>query len=130
MQLEADLRTYLLQQLPQELIGANRVYGIVREQASDVPCVVIQRTSTTPIVGLCGTFNLRPCEMQIDSYAMGGTQAWALAKALKRALVDFQGSMGETSVRKVLLTNEFPLSDPDPGLIRVVQLYNFWFLED
>jgi hypothetical protein len=38
--------------------------------------------------------------------------------------------MGETFVDKVFLINEFPMVDPDPGILRVVQTYNFWYLED
>lgn len=130
MSLEEGLRTYLLGVLPAKYIGADRVAGIVRGQGDDLPEVLITRTSTNPQVGLCGTFNLRDCDIQIDAYAMTGDDCLGLAKCLRHALIDFSGSMGETVVKRVLLTNEFPLSDPEPGVIRMVQLYNIWYLED
>jgi hypothetical protein len=125
--LEVGLRQYLLDSLPPKYA---RVSGLVREQQSQLPEVLLTRTSTTPELGLCGTFDFRSCEMQIDTYAMTGEDAWSLAKSLRALLTDFSGSMGDTEIRRVLLVNEFPLTDPEPGVIRVVQLYTFWYLED
>ena len=38
--------------------------------------------------------------------------------------------MGATFIDHCTLENEFPLVDPDPGIIRVTQLYNIWYVED
>ena len=128
--LEAGLRSYLLL-IPAitDLVGP-RVYGILRQQSQDLPAILIQRTQTTRQPKFCATDKLVSCDMQVDAYAMTGDGGWALAAALRAALIDFNGTMGETYVDKVMLTNEFPLNDPDPGVIRITQLYNFWYVED
>ena len=94
---EAELRSYLLTIPAITALVNDRVFGLLREPAADLPAVLVQR---------------------------------ALAAVLRALLIDFTGTMGGAYVDRVLLTNEFPLNDPDPGVIRVTQLYNFWYVED
>lgn len=128
--LEADIITHL-KTLPAitDLVGA-RIYGILRQQSQDLPAILIQRVQTTRQVKFCATDKLVSTDMQIDAYDKNGDSVWALAAAMRAALIDFTGTMGATYVDKVILSNEFPLNDPDPGVIRVTQLYNFWYQED
>lgn len=127
---ESDLRDFILAiDAVAELAGEN-VFGVVRGRATALPQVLITRTQTTRQVKFCGTSKLVNADMQIDSFGLKGQDAWGLAAALRAALVDFQGMMGGTSVNHIFLTNEFPLTDPEPGVIRVTQLYNVWYLED
>lgn len=130
--METDLRDFLLGQTPITAIVAQRVYGMVREQGVKVqlPAVRIQRIHTNFYSTFCGTTELVDADLQVDSYGIDGDSAWALARALKDTLRDFSGNMEATSVDKVFLNNEFPLTDPDPGIIRVTQLYTFWYRED
>lgn len=138
MILETGLRTYLLSQTSITDIVLARIYGLVREQGNDVslpinqqlPAVLIQRISSIRQQTFCGTAPLVETDIQVDSYAMTGQDAWALAEALRAVLMDFNGTMGETYVDTVHLTNEFPLTDPEPGIIRITQLYTMWYLED
>jgi hypothetical protein len=130
--IEADLRTFLLEQATVTALVGQRVYGLVREQglAEQLPAVLLQRILTTRFPTFCATEKLVSCDMQVDAYGIGGEEAWTLADVLRKVLIDFSGMMGATQVSKALLTNEFPLTDPDPGVIRVTQLYNFWYVED
>lgn len=111
------------------LVGQG-VYGLVRPQAAPIPSVLITRTQTVRQNTYCRQSKLVSADLQIDAYAINGDSAWAVANALRAALVDFTGMMSDVSVNKVFLTNEFPLVDPDPGVMRVTQIYNIWYLED
>jgi hypothetical protein len=136
--LEQGLRVYLVADPSIAALVAARIYGLVREQGNDVtlpigaqlPAVLIQRTSSIRQQLLCGTSPLVEADVQVDSFAMTGDDAWALAAALRAAMIDFNGNMGETYVDTVHLTNEFPVTDPDPGIIRVTQIYTIFYLED
>jgi len=130
MRLETDLRTFLTAEPTIAALVAARVYGLIREPGSKLPSVNVQRVHTARQELFCGVSPLVSGDMQIDSFGIDGDDTWEVAEALKLLFRNFSGSMGETTVKKVFLINEFPLSDPDPGVIRVVQLYNFWYLED
>lgn len=132
--IEEDLPAFLLAQPTIAALVNARVFGMVRAQGTpaseQLPAVLLQRILTGRYPTFCATSPLVSCDMQVDSYGIGGEQAWGLARALRKVLLDFSGMMGATKVSKALLTNEFPLTDPDPGVIRVTQLYNFWYVED
>jgi uncharacterized protein DUF3168 len=127
---EAEFRSFLLAQPAIADLVAARIFGGVREPGSKLPSVVIQRASSTRASTFCGTEPLVDAHIRVDSYGINGDGAWALAKSLRETLVDFGGAMGAAAVEKVFLANEFLLTDPDPGIIRVVQIYNVWYLED
>lgn len=127
---ESELKAYLLTIPALTNLVGSRIYGILRQQSQDLPAILIQRTQTTRQPKFCATDKLVSSDIQIDAYAMTGDSGWALAAALRALLIDFTGTMGGAYVDKVLLTNEFPLNDPDPGVIRITQLYNFWYVED
>jgi hypothetical protein len=91
---------------------------------------MLQRATSARQVLFCGTDKLVDAQMQVDSFAISGEDAWGLARALRLLLVDFSGMMAATFVDHCTLANEFPLIDPDPGIIRVTQLYNIWYVED
>lgn len=130
MRLETDLRTFLITAPTIEALVAQRVYGLLREPQAPLPAVMLQRIHTWRGYSFCGVTPLADATMQIDSYAIDGDGAWTLARALRLALKNFNGNMGDTFVDAVFLINEFPMTDPDPGIMRVVQTYNFWYVED
>lgn len=130
MRLETDLRTFLIAEPSIQALVGQRVYGLLREPNAPLPSVNIQRNHTARQELFCGVSPLVSADLMIDSYGINGDDAWALAKALRLLFKNFAGNVGDTVVKKVFLTNEFPLTDPDPGIIRIVQLYNFWYLED
>ena len=130
--IETDLHDFLLNVAPLTALVGQRVYSLVREQGmpDQLPSVRVQRRLTTRFRTFCGTDPLIAAQIQIDSFGIDQDSAGAVAKALRKALVDFKGQMGATPVDDVSLDNEFPLTDPDPGVIHVAQIYNFWFEED
>jgi Protein of unknown function (DUF3168) len=130
VRLETDLRNFLIAAPAVAALVAQRVYGLIREPGSALPSVNVQRTHTLRQELFCGVSTLASADMQIDAFGINGDDAWTLARALRETFKNFSGDMGDTVVKKVFLINEFPLTDSDPGVIRVVQLYNFWYLED
>jgi hypothetical protein len=129
--LEEGLLAFL-QSIPELTdIVARNIYGLMRPQGgvTQLPAIVFQRTSTTRQELFCGVCPLVNADFQIDSYAMDSS-AFDLAHAVRETLKNFSGTMGEITVQKVFLTNEFPANDPDPGVIRMTQLFNFWYVED
>ena len=132
-QLEVGMPIYLQSVDAIRAICADRIYGLRRPQRGDpddqLPAIMITRTQTTTQKLFCGTDGLWQAEVQVDCFAMGAS-VFKLAKAVKRALVDFSGMMGETDVDEVTLINEFPVDDPDPGVERVTQVYQIFYAED
>lgn len=128
--LEVDIRDFLAGIESIAAVVENRVFGVVRPRNTPLPQVLITRVTTTRQNTICGTSTLVSCDLQIDSFALQGQDAWQLATLVRRALMDFSGTMGATSVNKIFLTNEFPLTDPEPGVLRVTQTYNVWYYEE
>jgi hypothetical protein len=109
----------------------NQIYGVMRPQGlRPLPEILISRTQTTYQDKFCGVDALANADMQLDCYASGLAMAMSLANAVRKALKDFSGTMADVVVQKVFLSNQFPVYDPDPGIIRVTQTYNFWYVED
>ncbi len=130
MMIEEGLRTFLLAQTTVAALVADRIYGLLRPVAAVLPNIMLQRSGTTRQVLFCGTNPLVDANIQLDCFAMDSEQVWGVAQACRRALIDFTGLMGATYVDHCTLANELPLVDPDPGVIRVTQLYNVWYVED
>jgi hypothetical protein len=130
MRLETDLRTFLLAAPSISALVAARIYGLIREPAAPLPSINIQRIHSVRQELFCGVSPLVSADVQVDSYSIDGDTGWSVAEALRKLLRNFSGTMGASQVDKVFLTNEFPMTDSDPGVIRIVQVYNFWYLED
>lgn len=130
MRLETDLRTFLLGEPTIQTLVAERVFGMVREPNSKLPSVNVQRIHTARQELFCGVSPLVSADLQLDSFGIDGDDAWSVAEALKLVFRNFSGAVADTIVKKVFLINEFPLTDPEPGIIHIVQIYNFWYLED
>jgi hypothetical protein len=129
--LETDLRNFLIAAPTISALVAQRIYGLIREPNTPLPSINVQRAHTQRQELFCGVAPLADASMQIDSFGIDGDTAWAVAKALRLLFQNLTNvAMGPTLVQKMFLANEFPMVDPDPGIIRVVQLYNVWYLED
>lgn len=101
----------------------------VRGDPKKMPCLVYQRIATSRTATFCGTDSLVNVSMQIDCYALNYVSAKTLADAVRRRLVDYTGSMGDTHVDRVFIDVEFDLVEQDTGLFRVSQTYSIWFVE-
>lgn len=130
MNFEADIITFARSIESISDLVQKRIYGLYREPAADLPQLLIQRTSTTRQELICGPSRLVSADFQLDSYGLTGQDATGLAHAVRKAFQNFAGMMGETTVQRCFLTNEFPKVDPEPGDISVTQLYTIWYLED
>lgn len=133
MRLETDVRDFLIGAPAIAALVEDRIYGLIREPSSALPSINVQRIHTARQRLFCGVAPLVSADLQIDSFGINGDDAWTVAHALRKLFENFAGPMGnspQTIVDIVFLINEFPLIDPDPGVIRVVQIYNFWYLED
>lgn len=131
MMLEVDLLAFLLGVAPITNLVGTQIYGLRRPQgARPLPEILIQRTTTLRQVKFCGTDKLANALLQIDCYGIELFQAASLAKQVRQTLVDFHGMMAETYVDTLHIDNEFPMDDPEPGVMRMIQLYNVWYRED
>jgi hypothetical protein len=112
----------------------HRIYPLVipQHESGDLtpfPCVVFTKVGASRGVTLSGTDTLVNAEYQIDSYATTYTQAVQLSDAVRAALVDYSGTIGGHAIKTANLDNEFALTDPDPGLYRIMQTYSVWYVE-
>lgn len=131
MMIEEDIRTYLLSVDAVTALVNQQIYGVERPQGKrPLPEILIQQITSTRQQLFCGQDGLVSADIQIDCYGLGASQAGALARATRQALRDFHGTMGETRVDKVFIANEFQANDPEPGTIRKVQTFTFWYQED
>jgi hypothetical protein len=127
---EIDIVTYAKSVKPITDLVGRRIYGLYREPNAPLPQLLIMRTNTQRQPLYCRTSNLVAADFQLDSYGLTGQDATGLAKVVRKAFMDFTGMMGDTSVNRVFLTNEFPKVDPEPGDISITQLFTIWYLED
>lgn len=119
-----------------------RVFPIVIPQRDpkatpEVPALVYAFSGVARGVSYCGTDRLARSSVTIDCYATRYHDARALASAVRSALLDFRGAMGDASqsptvtvnVRTANITTEFDLLDIEPGLYRVSQSWEIWHEE-
>jgi len=112
------------------LVG-KRIYPLVVPQhvageVAKMPCVVYARVDVRRQQKFCGTDGLVRSVFQLDSYATTYHESITLAAAVRAALVDYAGTMGTVPVQKVFLDYQDELTEPDPGLYRVMQRFILW----
>lgn len=130
---EEELRSYLVTVDEITAIVGQQIYGIIRPQGlRPLPEILISRVSTIRQEKFCGTDPLVSADFTFDIYAIGLSQATALARMLRQLFRGFSGTMGSTPVGPIFLVNEFSISgsDPDPGIIRVQMTFTIWYQED
>lgn len=107
-----------------------RIYPIVIPQKtagrSQLPCIVYSVTGENRTKTYCGTVKVIESIIAIDCYAKSLVEARRLSIAVRRAILDFRGVMGNVRVRDVTLTNSMTLNDMEPGLMRVADSYSIW----
>jgi len=137
--IEAGLATYLSSHaVVGPLISdpeATRLFPLlipehVRTDSKKMPCIVYQRVGTERGKTFCATDSLANISMQVDLYSRSYKDVKNLARAVRQALVDYTGPMGDTHVDKVFIDVEFDLVETDTGLYRVSQTYTFWVQEE
>lgn len=109
-----------------------RVFPLVIPQKkpngdAQVPAVVYSQISVEHQVTYCGTTGVARTIMRIDSYAKTYNEAKQLGAAVKAALIDYRGRLGNlVDLRAASLESELDLHDFEPGLYRVSQTWVFW----
>lgn len=92
-------------------------------------CAVYQRVGDTRAVTHCGSEGLVAAQYQIDSYSPDDVRVLKVARAIRRALLDYSGPMGDVEVKNVFITTSFDSQDEEPGLCRRTQTYTIWYAE-
>lgn len=85
--LAGALRTRLLDASPVTAIAGQRVYWVQRDQGSQLPAVVLQLISRQRPDLLDGEEDMLTSRVQAKCMAMTHAQAWALASAVRAALL-------------------------------------------
>lgn len=98
----------------------------VYDEATKRPCIIYSGQSVDRTKTFCETIALQRQAFGIDCYAKTYEQAHAVATAVKSALLDYVGPMGDVTVSDVALENEFDLLDLEPGLFRVALSFVIW----
>lgn len=134
------LSLHLLAAVPvTDLIGlgaAARLFeGVIPQKQAGgkarVPAVLVRDVAMADRqVTFCGTVGTSRAVVLLDCYDVTPRGAWAIAEAVRGALLDFRGVMGGTlQVRACTIETEIELQDLEPGLYRVSQTWAIWFLE-
>lgn len=132
---EPNLFEYLKNVPEVAALIADRIYeGRIPQHVFDseqgvMNCAVYSRVGGATGVGFCGSDGLVPAQYQIDVYALDSVAKTKVARAIRRALVDYRGPMGSVPVQLVTLDNQFDSEEPEPGLERRTQSYTIWYLE-
>ncbi len=133
---EPNLYSFLKDGPEVSALVANRIYLQMIPQhvwtdPPKMPCAVYSRIGAGRQPMLCATDNLVQATYQVDSYAIKPETAVAVARAIRRRLVDYSGPMGDVVVKAVRLETDSDIGpDPTPGLFRRMQQYTVWYAED
>jgi hypothetical protein len=121
-----------LNQVPEiQALCGDRIYGSRRPQGiRPLPEILISPITRQGSHTFCGPQDLVSCDLQIDSYGYGLADAGAMAKQLRKTLDFASGMFGSVAVDRVFLSNQLGAVDTDPGTVRMVQTFTFWYLED
>lgn len=110
------------------LIG-DRIYPVRAPQGFQRPFVVWQRISIERQQLYCGTDGLVVGEYQFSCYGITHEQASDVHDAVRNAMQDYSGLMGDIIVKNAHLREDFAVPDEDPNIFSVRQLWRIWFVE-
>jgi hypothetical protein len=87
------------------LVGA-RVHGGSRPQGSGLPAVVIARIGGAPLYSDEGEVGLDQARMQVDCWGESYASAKLTARAVRRVLSGFEGTVGGITIQFIMLDAE------------------------
>jgi hypothetical protein len=99
------------------------------ETVARMPCVVFNLVSQSRTATYCETDRIVSAVYQIDHYAPEFDTADQLAEAVRVALRDYVGLMGDTPVRLTRLESARNAIEAEPGLFRASRDWRFWYIE-
>lgn len=139
MILEIGLRLHLIADngVAEMLVetGYERIFAMVIPQKdiknrAKMPCAVYSIIGEERSRTYCGTIKLLTATVAIDSYSKDIKEARGLSALVKKAMIDFKGMMGDIEVRDVSLVSSIGLVDMEPGVYRVSDTFNVWYVEE
>lgn len=102
-----------------------------REDASRYPCAVFLRSGGDRTATFCGSDGIVPGTFRILCISQDPDEPEILANAIRRALADYRGLMGDVPVCKVDIVNDTDEGpEPVPGLYIRTVTANLWYWED
>jgi hypothetical protein len=124
---EDKLRTFLKNEPSVAAVLGDRIYPRRLKQKATLPALVYQRIDTprTPVHREKSIFP-RP-RMQLRIWSKTSKTAWQAANVVREALDGFCGDMGNLTVARSVIVNEFEDDDLETGLVSVVQDYQITY---
>lgn len=119
-----------LQALAADRFYPNRIPQQVPERTRKLPAVVFKQIAGPRDYTFCGHDGLVGAVFLVSCYAPQYDDAKALGDAVREALIDFRGLMGQTRCGPVQLTDEQDgEAEPEPGLERRDLTFTIWYEE-
>jgi hypothetical protein len=118
-----------------QALAGDRIYaGRIPQHVYDsrdrvMDCAVYTRVGGQRGITFCGSEGLVAGQYQLDIYSPDDVRFVQLARAIRRALVDYSGPMGAVEVKKVFIETDFDSQEAEPGLNRRTQTYTVWYAE-
>lgn len=127
--IEDALTSLLMADSTLRSIVSDRVYALRAPQKVVTPYIVFTKVIEMATGTLCAQDPMVRDLFQFDSYATTYNASLLMAKALRKALIDFRGTVGDTYIASVRLDMEMQVLEPDPGLYRVSTSLFIWLGE-
>lgn len=111
---------------------ATRIYPLQLPQKPTLPAIRYFTASETRPQSTRGALGQARVRLQVDACGVKYSEAVALAKALRLALVGYRGPWGDFSVQGVIFEagREFFEAEPSPGYNIVSRDYMVWHTEE
>lgn len=111
-------------------IYPNRIPQHIPQRSRKMPAVVFKQLAGPRDYTFCGHDGLVGSSWLLSCYAPQYDDAQAVGTAVRDALMDFRGLMGETRVGPVQLQDEQDGEpEPEPGLERRDLTFTIWYQE-
>lgn len=108
---------------------ADRIYPVRAPQGAIRPYVIWHRQAVRRQQLYCGTDSVVAGDYLFSCYGITALQSEDVAEAVRIAMQDFAGLMGDVLVKNAFLSSDFPIPDEDPNIFTVRQLWRIWFVE-
>lgn len=132
---EPNLGAYLLTVPAVTRICGQEIYKLrmpqqVDQQAAIWPAVCWFLVGGTRTKTFCKADTTIQAQYQVDSYSADPDEPQALARAIRRALVDYIGLMGACRINTISVANEYDFGPEwDPGIYRRTTTYTVIYVE-
>ncbi len=129
-----DWHAFLKAQAGVTALVADRIYPLliphhVYKDVTQNPVIVFSRIGVERAANYCETERIVIGTYQFDCYARRYEEVLAVAEALRFALRDYVGLVGDARVRLTRQDTESELLDPEPGLYRITSDWSVWYIE-